>query len=44
MRDAETRGRVEKAFRAFRVDVLRKEIEALERKNEGPEAVWGGVF
>jgi hypothetical protein len=33
--DPATKERVEKAFRAFRVDVLKKEIELLEKGDSG---------
>jgi hypothetical protein len=36
-RDPETRARIEKAFRDFRVDVLRKQAEQLEK---GGDTVW----
>lgn len=39
-RDPETRARVERAFRGFRADVLRKEIQVLESGKEG-EAGFG---
>ena len=32
--DPESRARIEKAFRSFRVDVLKKQIEGLERGNQ----------
>jgi len=37
--DPAARERIEKAFRAFRADVLRKEIEMLEGGKKG-SAIW----
>ena len=39
-KDPETRARIEKAFRGFRADMLRKEIQMLE-KGEGKGALLG---
>jgi len=40
-RDPETRARVEKAFRGFRADVLKKELQILENSDaDGP--MWAG--
>ncbi|KIX03056.1 uncharacterized protein Z518_06606 [Rhinocladiella mackenziei CBS 650.93] len=39
-RDPETQKRIEKAFRAFRADVLRKQIEELEGGKEETEPIW----
>jgi len=38
-KDLETKARVDKAFRRFRTDVLRKEIELLESDQDGP-GMW----
>ena len=40
-KDPETRARVEKAFRGFRADMLRKEIQMLEA-GEGKTGILGG--
>ncbi|KAK4939706.1 hypothetical protein LTR10_020096 [Elasticomyces elasticus] len=37
----DVRGRVEKAFRSFRADVLRKQIEELEGDNKKDSLLWG---
>ena len=41
-KDLAARERIEKAFRAFRADVLRKEVELLEgtKGGEGESAIW----
>lgn len=38
-KDPEVRARVERAFRGFRVDVLRKEIEGLEKQGAAGQGV-----
>ena len=35
--DPEAKARIEKAFRSFRADVLRKQVEELEKGNKGEE-------
>lgn len=35
LRDGESKKRIETAFRGFRADVLRREVEALESGKEG---------
>ncbi len=39
-KDPETRARIEKAFKGFRADMLRKEIEVLETR-KGDYGIWG---
>jgi hypothetical protein len=39
-KDPEVRARLEKAFRGFKADILRKEIEALE-SGKGGSGMWG---
>jgi hypothetical protein len=40
-RDPERKARIEKALRAFRVDVLRQELQMLEKDREEKGGSWG---
>lgn len=47
-RDPEVRGRVERAYRGFRADVLREELKVLEKEGgeggKGKDILDGGLF